>query len=244
MIPRDTLQQSTEPLSVTPAALALNYEFTISAQQRALMRALDERDSSLKVMYQGAITVLLVTSNPDRFAQCSHSIRELMEKIPELLDVPIVAMKESLKNKVNEIEAVYKGTRKKTTCFSAPQGGWDGNIDAPLRQFLSRLGDFFEWFASHHPRRRDELQSILVELDGSSRGLPKPLALLNVKFWEEHRDYFQSVAHHRRDAVEEEFLQWLGSLELFLLDKLKPRTFDDFDEIDTILEEVGENAKS
>lgn len=182
--------------------------------------------------------VLRDASNPDRLAQCAHSMRELMEKLPELLDVPTKAQKESLKAKVQEIENAYIGTQKKTGCFST-SNEWEGSIDGHLQKFLVRLGSFFEWFASHHPRRRDELHGVLNRLDGSGRTLPKPLASLNVDAWDQKRDFFQSVAHHRHKGDEREFRQWLDALEQFLLDRLKPRTFDDFAEIDTLLEEEG-----
>jgi hypothetical protein len=213
----------------------------LSGQQRALLHALDERDRSLSAMYRGGIAVLGDAANPDRFAQCAHSMRELMEKLPELLDVPTTAQKERLKAKVREIEDAFLGVQRKTCCFSAT-AGWDGSIDGHLRKFLTRLGSFLEWFASHQPRRRDELHGVLVRLDGSGRELPKPLASLNVDTWGKKRDYFQSVSHHRRTADEQEFRQRLDALERFLLDRLEPRTFDDFAEIDDLLGEGGEHA--
>jgi hypothetical protein len=183
----------------------------MSAQQRALIRALDKLDGSISAMYQGGIIVLLDTSNPDRFAQSAHSMRELMEKIPERLDVSAKVQNETLKDKVIKIQTDYDKMKKKVRCISPSSGGWEGEIDMHLSDFLSLLGIFFEWFSSHRPRRRDELQSILVQLDGSGRELPKPLALLNVKAWEDKRDYFISVSHHGRSAVEQDFLQWLVS---------------------------------
>jgi len=192
-------------------------------------------------MYRGGLAVLEDASNPDRFAQCAHSMRELMEKLPELLDVPTKAQKESLKGKVREVADAYNGTLKRTSCFSAT-AGWDGSIDGHLRKLLARLGSFLEWFATHHPRRRDELHGVLVRLDGSGRQLPKPLASLNVDAWDKKRDYFQSVAHHRHTADEHEFRQWMDALERFLLDRLEPRTFDDFAEIDALLAEGADNA--
>ena len=104
------------------------------------------------------------------------------------------------------------------------------------------LGRFFKWFESHYPRRRDEWHSALVRLDGSGRALPNRLASLNVDAWKNKRDYFQSVAHHGRDANEQELREWLDALERFLLDRLEPRTFDDLAEIDALLEEGGDNA--
>lgn len=213
----------------------------LSGQRLALFNSFDERDAALSKMYLGGIKVLEDSTNPDRFAQCAHSMRELMEKLPELLDVPTQAQKESLKTKVRELEDAYWSTQKKTNCFSS--NVWDGSIDGHLRKFLSRIGNFFEWFKSHHPRRRDELHAVLTRLDGGRHTLPKPLASLNVDAWDQKRDYFQSVAHHRRRVEDEdEFRQRLDALERFLLDRLKPRTFEDFTEIDALLDEGNENA--
>lgn len=230
--PREAITTDTSFTPITMTADAL------SGQQRALQRALDERDRELGAMYRGGLAVLGDTNNPDRFAQCAHSMRELMEKLPQLLDVPTIAQKESLKVKVREIEDGFIGTQRNTCCFSAT-AGWDGIIDCHLRKFLIRLSNFLEWFKSHHPRRHDELHGVLIRLEGSGRELPKPLAALNVEAWGRKRDYFLSVAHHRRTADEHEFRKWLDALERFLLDRLLPRTFDDFTEIDNLLEEGG-----
>ncbi len=61
---------------------------------------------------------------------------------------------------------------------------------------------------------------------------------LNVDQWTVMRDFFMSVAHHRHLSTKEEFVQWLNALEGFLLDKLVPRTFQNFDAIDRLIEEA------
>ncbi len=214
----------------------------LSGSQRALIRALDERDPSLSAIYQGGIAVLQNTSNPDRFSQCAHSMRELMDKLPEWLDVPTKAQKENLKTKVRGLEDDYMTAQQNTQCFSEANG-WGGNIDVPLKKCLAQIGSFFQWFDSHHPRRRDEIHNALDRLDGSGRALPEPLASLNVDAWESKKRFFLSVAHHGHKTDEPELRQWLDALEQFLLDKLIPRTFDDFTEIDALLEEGGKDAK-
>jgi len=211
-----------------------------SAQQAALMRALGVRDRSLSEMYHGAIRVLGDQENPDRFAQCAHSVRELMEKLPEILDVPTKALKENLKPKVSDLKMVYLRVRDRTNCFST--NGWVGSIDGHLRTFLQRAEEFFDWFVKHHPTRREELHGALVKMEGSNRELPAPLALRNVDYWEEMRNYFQAVAHHRKESNEQELNLWLDALERFLLDRLAPRTFSDFSAIDAIIQKGEGNA--
>jgi len=213
----------------------------LSGQQRALLQALEQKNSALAVMYHGGLHVLADASNPDRFSLCAHALRELMEKLPEYLDVSTKAQQESLKAKVREVEDSYRGMQQKTACFNT-SANWDGNIDGPLRKFLLCLVRFFDWFATHHPRRREEVHGALIRLDGSGRELPAPLASLNVDAWDQKRGYFQSVAHHRKRGDEEEFSRWLDALVRFLLDRLVPRTFDDFSEIDALLGEDDTHA--
>lgn len=221
------------PMSARPVAL--------SGQQRLLLRALDERNASLGVMYRGSLAVLNDATNPDRLALGAHDMRELMEKLPEFLDVSTKAQTESLREKVGSARKAYLGMRGRTACY-APADKWDGAIDGHLRRFLLLIEGFFIWFDAHCPRRRDEIRVALTRLDASGRDLPAPLALLNVDAWDKHRDFFQSVSHHRHRTDETEFGQWMDAFERFLLERLAPRTFEDFAEIDALLGEESGDA--
>src|SRR5208337_1047836 len=108
-------------------------------------------------------------------------------------------------------------------------------------KFLNKVEEFFEWFGTHHPRRKAEIDETLYKLEGSELRLPPALQKLNVDYWDEIRDYFQAIAHHRKETNIEEFKSFLAALERFLLDRLFPRTFADFEEIDEIIRE-GESG--
>jgi hypothetical protein len=56
-----------------------------------------------------------------------------------------------------------------------------------------------------------------------------------VELWFKLRDYFVGIAHHGGEPSLDEFRQYLGELERFLLDRLSPRTFSDMDEIDFLI---------
>lgn len=226
-----------------PVTEARAPQFALTGQQRALVKALDEQRGyeGLADMYRGGLVVLADSTNPDRLPLCAHAMRELMEKLPERLEVETQAQHESLKAKVREVEGIFVSIRSKTACHDATEG-WRGPIDRPLGRFLSRFERFLEWFNSHAPRRRDEVHGALTRLDGSGRQLPGRLAELNVDVWQETHDYFQSVAHHRRLGTDEEMRQWLDALERFLLDRLKPRTYEDLEEIDALLAEENPDA--
>lgn len=207
----------------------------LDAQQIACYKALQEKAPNIAGIYIGALIVMRQEDNPDKLSQASHSIREMMEKLPEVLDVPITAMNEGLKDKVQAQQTNWQETVEKTNCYKGKQ--WEGEIDAKLQKFLKGLGEFFNWFTEHQPRRRAEVREVLRSLDNSRILLPVPLEEENVRIWLKIRDYFVLICHHRHSTTVEEFNQWLSALERFLLDRLLPRTFDDIETIDKIIAE-------
>jgi hypothetical protein len=223
---------------VTPDEDSRRTPVELSGSQRALRGALAGRSAVLERMYIGGLTVLHSDANPDRFALAAHSLRELIEKLPEHFNVPQQAMRESLKAKVNELLPHWDRARR-GSCHDG--GVWDGAIDNVLKAFLGRLAGFFDWHTTHHRRRNAEAADALRRFDAAGRALPPRLEALNVEALEEMRDFFQKVAHHRREVAHGEFVVWLDALERFLLDRLVPRTFEDFEQLDQLIDE-GSNA--
>jgi hypothetical protein len=207
----------------------------LSGQQRTLLRSLAQKSPELSRIYLGANHVLNDSSNPDALSLAAHAIRELMEKIPEYLDVPTRAQKETAKGKIREIEGFWERAIANSQCHS--DGLWNGKIDSPLRKLLAKIESFIDWFRNHYPRRRDEVNQALNRMEDSGRSIPPPLQKLNVEAWMQLRDFFVFVAHHRTRPSRDEFLERLDALERFLLERLNPRTFEDFEEIDNILSE-------
>ena len=214
--------------------------FILSGQQRILVRALEAKNEELGRIYYGGLHILSDTKNPEALSLAAHAIREMMEKIPEFLDVPVKALRESTKAKIREVEDSWKNATANSKCHHS--GRWDGEIDGSARKLLTKLDKFFEWFRNYHPRRRDEIDRTLHRMDDSDRRIPPRLQNLNVTTWIELRDFFISVAHHRQNSSRDAFLQWLDALERFLLDRLVPRTFEDFEEIDNIVREGESDA--
>jgi hypothetical protein len=191
-------------------------------------------------MYVSALRVLSDLDSPDRLALAAHGFRELMEKIPEYLAVPMPAHRESLKPRVQGLHGHWRATLSKTK--SRVDGLWNGAIDAHLDSFLRKLPEFFKWFEDHNPLRRDEVRAVLKKLQGGEIEISPPLEDENIRNWIEIRDYFVSTAHHRARTAPDEFFENLSRLEVFLTERLAPRTFDDFAEIDEILG-TDDNAK-
>jgi len=212
----------------------------LSGRQSDLFDALSERDKQAANMYLGALVVLSHDDNPDRYALAAHDIRELIDKLPRLVDVPIAAQKETLKQKVIELEDVWQSTCSNTRCFHNPR--WSGEIDEPLKRILEKLVGFFQWFENHYPRRRKEIASTLRGLDISTEYLPGIIENFNVQKWVSIKDFFIAVAHHNKFPNDEEFNGRLKQLEVTILDLLRPKTFKDLESIDNIIREGEQNA--
>lgn len=228
-------QKVTAEVEATSAKLSIP---RLNNQQQTLNRTLAEKDTVLSTMYLGALAVL-GSENPDRYALAAHGLRELMEKIPRIVEIRIKAGKETLKTKAINLENFWKTACEKSDCCKS--NAWKGEIDSHLSKCLKELDKFFRWFNEHFPRRKAETAATLRGLDGSGRRLPSPLEDLNIEKWEAIRHYFQGVAHHRSFPTTEDFSQWRYALEAMLLDLLRPRTYEDFDEIDKIIREGEEN---
>ena len=207
----------------------------LTGQQKRLYEALIDREAKLGRMYLGAIAALEQRSNPERLVSAGHLIREMMEKLPKYLDLPAQGKPMSLREKVQELLRKRDNAVQRSSCH--PDGSWKGQIDGSLQGFLDAVDEFFEWFADVHPNRRERISSVIRRLDPSGRSLPEPLANKQIELWDAHNSYFQGVSHHTIDGSDLEFESKLSVLEGFLLDRLLPRTFDDFARLDDLIRE-------
>lgn len=159
-----------------------------------------------------------------------------MDQLPLLVDVPVAKKDVSLKGKVNEVEKEWARAESNTECRSAPL--WEGVIDKPLSRGLKAVESFFVWYRESIPKRRDRTVSVLRGLDPSGRPLPSAIEALRIDEWDVLNRYFQGVAHHNETARVDEFDGYVEQLESFILDRLRPRTFEDHAALDEIIREV------
>jgi hypothetical protein len=200
--------------------------------RQALHAALQSMGGGVADLYLGALWALDRSENPDRYAQAAHSLRELMNAVPVSVGVEVRALDERFGDRFSSVHQAWDSMFARTNAYD---GGWKGEIDPPLARFLAKAMEFFSWAANHRPRRKAEFADALGRLDSSGRTLPPRLEDLNVQTWIEIREYFIAVCHHNKVADGPEFESWMNAFELFLLDRLQPRTFEDFNEIDSII---------
>jgi hypothetical protein len=236
--PEKSLSGHQQPAEEAPPTLD-----GLNGQQRSLYESLVARDPRLATMYLGAVVVLKHGENPDRHAQAAQSIRELIEKLPRYLplDVPVPADSSRLSDKLPPLAAAWEKVVAHPSWSTTKD--WSGSIDAVMRRFLKEAREFFEWHKIERPVARKRTAQVLRGLDPTRLPLPGPIEAMRVDEWLEYRDHFTDVAHHRRESTTEEMDAWIVSLEGFLLDRFRPRTFDDQADIRRIIAE-GENAHS
>lgn len=205
---------------------------SLSGSENQLHRALSDKDPRIGKMYLGSLMALADESNPDRLPLAAHDLRELMEKMPEYMDVKI--SKPSLRGDLQPLSDEWKkikAEKDSAKCAKLQEG------------FLKKLDEFFSRFEMVHPKRKAQTQKALKKLQSVDRYLPAPLEALEFSEWDLIQDYFLAVAHHRKESSVEEFKGWKAALEKFLLDRLCPRTFADQKEILSMIQEGERDAK-
>ena len=113
-------------------------EPAISAQQRAVLDALQSRDTDrfpLSRWYLGALYALRNRHNPDRLSQAAQSLRELMEKLPRVVqerDLHVISYDFRGKR-----QSLYTRIQKDKRRLA---DGWEGRlIDRPLARTLEEF---------------------------------------------------------------------------------------------------------
>ncbi|WP_447964854.1 hypothetical protein [Nitrospira sp. Ecomares 2.1] len=214
-------------------------EFVLSGRQRALHSKLGQKNTQLGSIYLGALHVLNQNQNPDRFALAAHGLRELMEKLPRYLEIPIEANDTSLMQMSRTLADQWRRAKNQSKCHNDTL--WDGVLDEPLRKYLGESENFFSKFDKNRPSHKKQAANVIRRLDPQGQTLPLTIENLRVKEWDHCRDYFVAVSHHNHSTAQQEMEQWINALEVFLLDRLVPQTFDDFSIIAAIIKEGESN---
>lgn len=83
-------------------------KLVLTNEQSTLFGVLHGRSERIARMYLGAVGALKDDLDPGRLSNAAHQMRELMEKIPEIVDVEIRALGERMGQKIAELETEFK----------------------------------------------------------------------------------------------------------------------------------------
>ena len=208
---------------------------SLSDQQRAFQQMLKGlRDGRLADWYLGAITVLNQKSNPDRFAQAAHSIRKILEKLPDEMELPIPKSPSTLGDRVNSLKAKWKRVKRHPEDITPDSGR--------LTAFLEILSDFFADFDNPFSTRKEIARFIQDELDPLGATMPRVLREERSNDWVTLRNYFVDVCHHKTDPEPQDFLANIAAVEAFLLDLANPKSVDNQAQILELIHEAEQDG--
>lgn len=228
-----SVPEANGPGPVTDAETASPLTAEASALVEALARKSQKSRRAID-MYLEARRAM-TRRNQESLHVAGYEMREFMNALPRALDLPIVPHQQ-LNSRLQVFVAECKIKARSSACLR--DGEWDGSIDRQLKLLLESLMSFVKWVEEHVPSRRAEAVTVLHRLAPTT--YPYPLALVNIRAneWRDLLRYFNGCAHHESDPDPVEFQRQVEALEQFLLDHLEPRTFEDQDEIDRLIQEV------
>jgi hypothetical protein len=215
-------------------------EIVLVGQQLAFYQALADQDGRVAGWYLGARITLLNMKNPERLEQAGHSLRELMDKLYPVLKLPAEAEGGRLGDTFDAMTVKWEKAKRQSSCHTG--GTWSGEIDEAARRGFTAVDEAIEWQHKNRRKRKETYRATIRALDVSGRALPSWIEDTHVKTWNDLRDYFVRVCHHDRETDENEFSAALHTLEVFVLDRLKPRTYPEQATLEHLIAEAERGA--
>ena len=179
--------------------------------------------------YIGSLYALNNHYNPDRVAQAAHSLRELLQKLPRVVQG----------NEVHVSATDFAGMRrnindrilKDRERYSA---GWKNKIiDARLDKTLRKVEDYFRH--NRQPTRKEQIKQAVATIDPMVNSLSSGIQEVKRNQYHHLWEQLEEFAHHGSRPDVAELKKCLEKLESIVFDLLAPVTAQDQKGIQTIL---------
>jgi hypothetical protein len=210
----ETAQPNDEPSPQRPPA-------GLSGRARELLAVLAREDEEARALYESALRVLDDLENPRRVRLAACGLRELLDAFHE------EKKGESLGNRVRTLSDEWDEVK------SSP-GVSEGRLDPG---FIASLTAFFVAYKEDLPGKRKQASETIERRDPARRTAQPAVRDARGRDWMTLSGYFSNVLHGKIRPTEAEFRARLEALESFLLDWLRPTTFDDLSDMDDLLAE-------
>lgn len=212
----------------------MNAEAAHGRRER-IIAALEERAPSLVDLYKAGVALLEWNDVPAHAALVAHEFRELMDKLPRILDLPTVRPPQ-VRERLRDLEDRFGRAAKASSCHS--DGVWAGKIDDSLRQFLEELRAWFEQPDIDLRTRRNAARDLIRATDPSGAPMPQVIEDRELARWNAIEQYLIDTAHHRIRPPLEEVLGYVDDLEDFLASRMRPPAAEEYAEIDQLIAEA------
>jgi hypothetical protein len=206
----------------------------LTDRQQRLLGALQDRNELLGTMYLSGVALLDLEALPEHPVIVAHIFRELMDKLPKSFDLPV---RQSIQLRVRVRELAQLLEHAKTDSRAHDGANWIGEIDDPLRGFLSEIDALFRDAEADLQSRRDAATAFLRSTESSAAPSPLVIERRQLAKWNELERFFQGVSHHGRSVAHRELEDNVGDLEALLMSRLKLFVIEEYEEIDRLIEQ-------
>lgn len=198
----------------------------LSSRSQEVLETLARQKGRADHFYEGALRAFGDRSNPVRCESAAYCLREVIQELERAALAPNAGP--GLGELFDDFWPMWKAARRR------PQdNGLLDNCDPAV----FAADKFIEGAEATQASRRDRAQTTFSGLDPVRRMDPPDTHEARVKRLLDFRDEFNHVLHGEEPTDSEAFKAGVESFETFLLAWFAPRTFEDFSEIDELLEE-------
>jgi hypothetical protein len=216
----------------TPPASRL----TLSPSQQQVLDALRRREQPnypLGNWYIGALWALTEVNNPERFVQAAHSLRELMEKLPNVLQGASATPKPEFTQLRSDIRSGLMAADK-----NYPKCTWIEKVMTPqLATTLDQTVEYLELTLSYS--RPARITDALTALDPLFTAPSQKIAAEKTKRYQRLWKNLEGITHHqiKPEKAKEMMGSLLAELDDVILDLVAPVVTDDQAEILQLLKQ-------
>jgi hypothetical protein len=211
--------------------------FRGSPQQEQVCRLLAVKDPKVADWYESAVSQLAAGTSAARFCSAAHFIRLVLNELPRFFELPRLISVQDLTARLARLEGPWQ-----TACSSPcrTQDGWRGEIDLPIKGFLS---EFEKFSTERHSQqsKRDIAGAALRRADPAQVAIPVDLIDEMSASWIRLHKYFSALAHGSSDGTDK-FGANMEEVERMVVIILAPRPSESLAAIDAILAEEDSGA--
>ena len=204
----------------------------LTSKQKDVLEVLQSEQTEeypLSDWYTGALYALDNHYNPDRVAQAAHSLRELLQKIPRVVQG----------NEVHVSATDFTGMRRNINDRILKDKkryleGWKNKIiDGRLDKTLRKVEDYFG--RNRQPTRKEQIKQAVATIDPMVNSLGSGIQEVKRNQYHHLWNQLEEFSHHGSRPDVAEFKKCLEELENIVYDLLAPATERDQKEILAIL---------
>ena len=204
----------------------------LNSKQREVLEILQSKQTEkhpLSDWYIGALYALNNHHNPDRVAQAAHSLRELLQKLPRVVQgnevhvsaTDFAGMRRNINDRILKDKERY------------PESWKNKRIDACLDKTLRKVEDYFSH--NRQPTRKEQIKQAVATIDPMVNSLGSGIQEVKRNQYHHLWNQLEEFSHHGRRPDVAEFKKCLEELENIVFDLLAPVTAQDQEGIQTIL---------